>query len=71
MALPVEEMVGRLAQTMEVTENDLRALAETRAGHVRDYFLNVGKISAERIFLTHGTEAAKTNKGPRVFLSPQ
>jgi hypothetical protein len=69
--LPVEEMVGRLAQTMEVTENDLRALAETRAARVRDYFLNEGKIPADRIFLTQGTEEAKTNKGPRVFLSPQ
>jgi hypothetical protein len=69
--LPLEEMVGRLAQAVEVTDNDLHALATARAESVRDYFLGEGKITADRIFLTRGTEAAKANKGPRVFLSPQ
>jgi hypothetical protein len=69
--VPVEEMVGRLAQTMEVTGNDLRALAAERATRVRDYFLNEGKIPAERLYLTQAAEAATENKGPRVFLSPQ
>ncbi|OHE78746.1 MAG: hypothetical protein A3G75_00625 [Verrucomicrobia bacterium RIFCSPLOWO2_12_FULL_64_8] len=42
----LEEMTGRLAETMEVTDDDLRALAAARAQRVRDYFLNEGKISA-------------------------
>jgi len=69
--VPLEEMVGRLAQTVEITDNDLHALATARAESVRDYFLREGKITADRIFLEKGTEAAKQNKGPRVFLSPQ
>ncbi len=69
--VPLQEMVGRLAQTVTVTDDDLRALASARTASVRDYFLNEGKITADRIFLTQGTEQAKANKGPRVFLSPQ
>ena len=69
--LPLDEMIGRLAQTVEVTDNDLRALATARAESVRDYFLNEGKITADRIFLTQATEKTSENKGPRVFLSPQ
>jgi hypothetical protein len=66
-----EEMSGRLAETMEVTDNDLRALAAVRAQRVRDYFLNDGKITPDRLFLTQAAAAAKENKGPRVFLSLQ
>jgi len=69
--LPLEEMVGRLAQDVAVTDSDLQALATARAERVRDYFLNEGKITADRLFLTQGTAQAKANKGPRVFLSPQ
>ncbi|HEY8994469.1 MAG TPA: hypothetical protein VIM71_07405, partial [Lacunisphaera sp.] len=67
----LEEMTSRLTGTMEVTDNDLRALADARAQRVRDYFLNEGKISADRLFLASGNAAAKENKGPRVFLSLQ
>lgn len=66
----VEEMSGRMAETMEITDNDLRALAAARAQRVRDYFINEGKISADRLFLTQGKEQTE-NKGPRVFLSLQ
>jgi hypothetical protein len=66
----LEEMSGRLAETMEVTDNDLRALADARAQRVRDYFLTAGGISADRLFLTQAREP-KENKGPRVFLSLQ
>lgn len=66
-----EEMTGRLAETMVVDDNDLRALAAARAQRVRDYFLNEGQIAADRLFLTQAKEAAKENKGPRVFLSLQ
>ncbi|MDI1251130.1 MAG: DUF748 domain-containing protein [Lacunisphaera sp.] len=67
----LEEMTGRLAETMAVGDNDLRALATARAQRVRDYFLNEGQIAADRLFLTQGQAAAKENKGPRVFLSLQ
>ena len=66
-----EEMVGRLAETMAVDDNDLRALAAARAARVRDYFLNEGKIAADRLFLTQDKGGPKENKGPRVFLSLQ
>lgn len=64
------EMTDRLAETMTVTDNDLRALAADRAQRVRDYFLKEGKIEPERLFLAQGKEA-KVNHGPRVFLSLQ
>jgi len=66
----LDEMTGRLAGTMEVTEDDLRALADARAQRVRAYFLTEGGIAADRLFLTHAKEP-KENKGPRVFLSLQ
>jgi hypothetical protein len=69
--LSTAEMAGRLAETMVVDDNDLRALAAARAQRVRDYFLNEGKIAADRLFLTQDKGAAKENKGPRVFLSLQ
>lgn len=68
--VPLEEMTARLAETMPVDDNDLRALAAVRAQRVRDYFLNEGKVAADRLFLTQPKEA-KENKGPRVFLSLQ
>jgi len=71
VGLSFEEMTGRLAETMEVDDNDLRALAAARAQRVRDYFLNDGKIAADRLFLTQDQGGPKANKGPRVFLSLQ
>ena len=70
--LPLEEMVGRLAEAVEVTDNDLQALAADRAKCVRDYLLNEGKIAADRLFLAQGTvKQTAESKGPRVFLSLQ
>ena len=68
----LEEMSGRLAETMVVTEDDLRALAQARAQAVRDYFITVGKIDPERLFLAKNqSDPAKAAKGPRVFLNLQ
>ena len=65
-------MSGRLAETMEVTDNDLRALAQVRAQQVRDYFITTGKIDPERLFLAKAqADPAKAGKGPRVFLNLQ
>ena len=83
--LPLEEMEGRLAEVIEITTDDLRALADARAQKVRDYLINEGKIAPERLFLTQpavapapveGAEpvegaAPPVSKGPRVFLELQ
>ena len=69
--LPLEEMTGRLAETMTVDDNDLRALAAARAARVRDELVNAGHIGADRLFLSSSKDAAKSNKGPRVFLNLQ
>ncbi|MFT3780711.1 MAG: DUF748 domain-containing protein [Nibricoccus sp.] len=69
--LPLEEMTGRLAETMAIDDNDLRALAARRAEVVRDYLINIGKISPDRLFLGQSSGPAKENKGPRVFLNLQ
>lgn len=69
--LPLEEMMGRLAEATEVTENDLRALATARAQRVRDQLSGAGGIAADRLFLVQPSETKKENKGPRVFLSLQ
>ena len=70
--LPLEEMSGRLAETMTIDDNDLRALAQARAQQVRDYFITTGQISAERLFLAKQSEdAGNAGKGPRVFLELQ
>ncbi|WP_414662320.1 DUF748 domain-containing protein [Horticoccus sp. 23ND18S-11] len=70
--VPLEEMTGRLAETVTIDDNDLRSLAQARAQRVRDYFTTVGKIDPERLFLAKDqTDAAKQGKGPRVFLGLQ
>ncbi len=68
----LEEMTGRMAETMEVNDNDLRALAQLRAQRVRDYFIAIGKIDPARLFLAKDkSDSTKTGKGPRVFLTLQ
>lgn len=70
--IPYEEMTGRLAETVTIDDNDLRALAQERARSVRDYFTSVGKIDPERLFLAKDkTDSAQAGKGPRVFLELQ
>jgi hypothetical protein len=71
--LPPEAMTARLADTMEVNDDDLRTLATARATHVRDYLLTTGKIASERLFLAKLATAdqAKKSKGPRVFFELQ
>ncbi len=69
--LPVAEMAGRLAETIAVTDDDLRGLAAARAQRVRDYLVTTGHIGADRIFLSQGRGTAMPDKGPRVFLSFQ
>ncbi len=71
--LPLEDMIGRLAETMTVSDDDLQALAQARARAVRDYFVTTGGIAVDRIFLAQAKAGAATatGKGPRVFLNLQ
>ena len=71
--LPPDVMNARLAETMEINDNDLRALAMARAAQVRDYLSTTGKIAPERLFLAKMSTATPTkqNQGPRVFFELQ
>jgi hypothetical protein len=71
--LPPEVMTARLAETMEVTDDDLRTLAMARATRVRDYLLTTGKVASERLFLAKlsASDPARKNQGPRVFFELQ
>ena len=71
--LPLDDMVGRLAEAMTVSDEDLQALAQARAWAVRDYFVTTGGIAADRIFLAQAKAGAATTAGggPRVFLNLQ
>ena len=72
--LPTEDMRARLAEVIAVDNNDLRALAQARAQQVRDYFVSIGKIAPDRLFLTRAADTGDTapaGKGPRVFLELQ
>jgi len=69
--LPLDQMTGRLAEAMEVTGNDLGALAAERAQRVRRYLVDSGHIAVDRLFLAQSSEPAARDKGPRVLLSLQ
>ncbi|PTX91692.1 DUF748 domain-containing protein [Opitutus sp. ER46] len=73
--LPTDEMAGRLAEATPITDDELRALAQARAQKVRTYFIEVGKIAPDRLFLakakTGSAAAGAAGKGPRVFLHLQ
>jgi Domain of Unknown Function (DUF748) len=69
--LPLDEMTGRLAEAMEVSPNDLKALAAARALRVRTHLIDAGHISADRLFLTQSPDPDKEKQGPRVLLTLQ
>ncbi len=70
---PLEEMSGRLAEAVEISDNDLRALGQQRSQQVRDALI-AGGTSAERLFLSKDQpqpDATNTKQGARVFLTLQ
>jgi len=69
--LPLEQMTGRLAESIEVGANDLGALAAERAQRVRDHLVDSGHIAPGRLFLTQGAGRKEQAAGPRVLLSLQ
>ena len=64
---PIETLKAQLADTIEVTTDDMRRLAARRAGQVREYFIQQG-IAGDRLFLANVSDEGK---GPRVFLQLQ
>ncbi len=66
--LPPDQMTGRLEESMEVTNNDLAALASARAQHVRNRLIESGHIAADRLFLAQSSDPTRRTKGPRVVL---
>jgi hypothetical protein len=67
--LPLDEMTGRLAESVEVTSNDLGALAAARAQNVRSHLIESGHIPADRLFLAKGPRSVGQSGGPRVSLT--
>jgi hypothetical protein len=64
--VPVEEMEQLMREHIEITNHDLRDLALTRAGAVRNHLLEQGEIAPERVFLVE--EPKDTGQGSRVEL---
>ena len=48
---PVSEMEKLMLTNMNITDEDLKALATERARAVRDYLAQSGKVDQERIFI--------------------
>lgn len=57
-----------LFRTMPVAEEEFRALADARAGRVRQYLLDSGRVEAERLFLKEPAAGGVTTNGSRVWL---
>jgi hypothetical protein len=53
----------RLTDSVQVSDNELRALAQRRAGAIREYLSGRGKIDSGRIFLDEVDTAAKAVEG--------
>jgi hypothetical protein len=49
--LPVAEMEQLIIAHTEITDDDLRALADRRARAVRDWLIKMGHVPGERLFL--------------------
>jgi hypothetical protein len=60
--LPVPEMEKLMLTNMNVTDEDLQALAEERARSVRDYLLQPKQLDAERIFIVESKTLAVEKK---------
>jgi hypothetical protein len=59
--LSLEEMRQRLLETIRITEDELRRLAQERARSIRDYLVNQENISEGRIFLVEANLAFESD----------
>lgn len=66
-SLPNAEMEQLIVANIQVNDNDLAALAERRANAARNWLVENGKISDERIFVVggHESEEGEQKKGTR------
>jgi uncharacterized protein involved in outer membrane biogenesis len=60
--LPVPEMEKLMTTHIQVTEDDLHALAGQRARAVQDAILQSGQVAAERLFILEGKALAPAKK---------
>lgn len=71
--LPVEEMEKLILANTQVSDDDLRQLANRRAQRVRDFLVNQANVPGDRVFLVppkvEKTEGKDTSKGGRVDFS--
>ena len=65
---PPDPMEAVLLTTYPVDQNDLEALAASRAKAVRAYLLQAGKVEASRLFLKEDQTAGLRSDGSRVYL---
>jgi len=59
--LSLEEMRQRLLETIQITEDELRLLAQKRARSIRDYLVNQEKILEGRVFLVEPNLASESD----------
>jgi len=66
------DVAGTLQQVLEnsipISDNDFRTLAEQRAKAARDYLIQNGKVQAERIFLAETQDGTVKAQGSKAFL---
>ena len=65
---PPDPMEAVLLATFPVSQNDLEALAASRAKAVQAYILQSGKVEASRLFLKAGAAEGVRSDGSRVYL---
>jgi len=61
-SLPVPEMEQLMFTNAQATDEDLRLLANQRAQAVKDWLMQAGQVSAERLFLTAPRTGAENSK---------
>jgi hypothetical protein len=65
---PPDPMEAVLLSTIAVSQNDLEALAASRAKAVQAYILQTGKVEASRLFLKTGAAEGVRSDGSRAYL---
>ena len=63
------DMESQLVELIDVNETDFSAPATERANRMKEYFLQAGKVEAERVFLADPSARGKESKSSRVYLN--
>jgi len=67
----VQELERLMLAKIEISEGDLRLLAEERAKHVKEKILGAGKVEAERVFMAESTAESADKPASRVYFHLQ